>query len=617
MNISFLYIHIGKSIPDYFIDSVYQLSHLPPRKIYILVNHCNIDYIYEELSKLNVTQEFINNFNLIPLELFNVASLFPHYSSSLSINKEFRQGFWYYTTLRFIYIYAFMKEFCLCNILHLENDVMLYNIPEIAANASTMFVRDAVNRVIPSLVFFKSPENAYQLCTHIENHFQGTSNFKNDMELLSDFAHDYKSSYFNIDPLGNDKLYDGAALGQLLDGVDPRNINLTTPSQIYNNPSKGFVNETCVVKYNIDKVYTKNVVIHDAGKLSKAYYYDTMHGQKLIYNLHIHSKQLYKFSSIFGYNFQNIITGDRVLSLADYIICSINVYRFHKNMALFNKNIILVRNFKQPNLDSLNEILLKSGKRVVKLCIYTHEIDDFVNNILEHLNKSLKYVIYIHNSDNEFNNSHSCLKLVRDDNIIKIYSQNLNINTSGLKKIETKKLHFLPIGLANSMWPHGNLEIFYEVLKNTYKYKKTKNLYININPSTNSYRAEVLEHIIKHNEDFEISEPAPYRDYLYELSKHRFCLCIRGNGIDTHRFWEALYLGVVPIIITNSKTDSSDFVNHISACNIPFVNIQIDDTEYIIKKYNNMYFNEKLYNKIISPYQIYNLSALDINSYSS
>jgi hypothetical protein len=29
-------------------------------------------------------------------------------------------------------------------------------------------------------------------------------------------------------------------------------------------------------------------------------------------------------------------------------------------------------------------------------------------------------------------------------------------------------------------------------------------------------------------------------------------ICPRGNGIDTHRVWEALYLGVVPVVQRSS-----------------------------------------------------------------
>lgn len=36
--------------------------------------------------------------------------------------------------------------------------------------------------------------------------------------------------------------------------------------------------------------------------------------------------------------------------------------------------------------------------------------------------------------------------------------------------------------------------------------------------------------------------------YKEELLDHKFMLCPRGNGVDTHRMWEALYCGVIPVV---------------------------------------------------------------------
>lgn len=38
------------------------------------------------------------------------------------------------------------------------------------------------------------------------------------------------------------------------------------------------------------------------------------------------------------------------------------------------------------------------------------------------------------------------------------------------------------------------------------------------------------------------------RKYLQSLRNHVFALCPRGNGVDTHRLWEALYMGCIPIV---------------------------------------------------------------------
>jgi hypothetical protein len=41
---------------------------------------------------------------------------------------------------------------------------------------------------------------------------------------------------------------------------------------------------------------------------------------------------------------------------------------------------------------------------------------------------------------------------------------------------------------------------------------------------------------------------ASRKAFLRELRAHQFVLCPRGCGIDTHKIWEALYLGVIPIV---------------------------------------------------------------------
>ena len=38
--------------------------------------------------------------------------------------------------------------------------------------------------------------------------------------------------------------------------------------------------------------------------------------------------------------------------------------------------------------------------------------------------------------------------------------------------------------------------------------------------------------------------------YYQQVAAHRYVAAPRGNGLDTHRFWEALYLGCVPIVET-------------------------------------------------------------------
>jgi hypothetical protein len=67
----------------------------------------------------------------------------------------------------------------------------------------------------------------------------------------------------------------------------------------------------------------------------------------------------------------------------------------------------------------------------------------------------------------------------------------------------------------------------------------------------------------------------PY-DNLLRLNDYEFCICPEGNGADTHRLWECLYLKVVPIVV------NSQFTKLLIKYNIPMVIIEkwddFDDT---------------------------------------
>ena len=63
---------------------------------------------------------------------------------------------------------------------------------------------------------------------------------------------------------------------------------------------------------------------------------------------------------------------------------------------------------------------------------------------------------------------------------------------------------------------------------------------------------------------------------MKRLSTYKFCICPEGNGVDSHRLWECLYLKVVPIVI------KSEFTNILLNQNIPLV---------VLNNWNNLDLN--------------------------
>jgi hypothetical protein len=44
--------------------------------------------------------------------------------------------------------------------------------------------------------------------------------------------------------------------------------------------------------------------------------------------------------------------------------------------------------------------------------------------------------------------------------------------------------------------------------------------------------------------------------FVEEMTSHRFMLCPPGNGIDTHRLWEALYSRTIPVALASPTMDA-------------------------------------------------------------
>jgi hypothetical protein len=641
-----VYIHIGKPIPDYLYDNLYQtiLLHEYKIKIYIILDDSEIPTFHEEVSKFNYNLYCKNEFyyktciEVIPLSILDIALSqnlnFDEYKKTISDRfsslGQFRDGFWISTTARFYYIGILMKLFSLKDVFHIENDVMLYETIDNLYNYildkqidkdkqkqvidKICMVEDSKDRVIPSILFFPNTNSIDELTQYITTTIKSSPTFINDMNILGSFENKYCLPIFP--DFDNPIVFDGAAIGQYLGGVDYKNLpNGNTDIVKYNNPSKGFINETAEINCR-DYTFLKTRILLDFLNISIKVnrIQDTSLHQ--IANLHIHSKQLYQFSSIFDINYNDIITGDRITSLCDFVLTTPEIYNFHKNLDKFSKEIIIIKDFKNIKINLLNiyfsDHCKKNKTNVVKIFLYTHIVQQFIHFILPFLNNQFKYVLYIHNSDHSFTVDYK--KLVDSNIIEKIYTQNVDINTN--MDIDNK-ITLLPIGIANSMWKHGNVLELYSIMSYCYKINKTDSIYVNINPNTYSYRKNILDKIVEKNSFTLHCSSKPYKEYLMELSKYRFCLCIRGNGIDTHRFWESLYLGVIPVIINNKTTQCTNFINYLNKLNIPFYEIKSDNLDVIFTKFTSEYFNESLYKNIIKKTgeSIFNIDSLKLQYY--
>ncbi|MEI8309513.1 MAG: exostosin family protein [Verrucomicrobiota bacterium] len=115
----------------------------------------------------------------------------------------------------------------------------------------------------------------------------------------------------------------------------------------------------------------------------------------------------------------------------------------------------------------------------------------------------------------------------------------------------------LPLGLGNSYCP---VTAKADSLAEACGARKSGLLYLNFRPATNSGARQTLWESYSGAEregwGTRRAGDVSRQDYVMELASHRFALCPPGNGTDTHRMWEALYVGTIPVVQKSPALES-------------------------------------------------------------
>jgi len=170
----------------------------------------------------------------------------------------------------------------------------------------------------------------------------------------------------------------------------------------------------------------------------------------------------------------------------------------------------------------------------------------------------------------------------------------------------------IPLGITNDCDDsdihriYGNLEMM-EAINNMSIVKSDKLVYLNINTNTHQSRKEVYGKF--NNKSYvktgtQINTMEGRIKFLIELKSHEYVICPRGNGIDTHRLWETLYMGSIPIVIfTDAHKLFLDlpilFINSWDEINEDFLRAKLVEIKSRKYNYNKLYINYWL-NLIIS-----------------
>lgn len=270
-------VHIGEHFPEYINDCILKLQSVTSIPIHILASQSN-------LEKITAT----NSVTKIDLKSIPPTEKTQEFEKKSKLNSSFRGGFWKFAMMRFFYIYDYVVWRGLTDIFHIENDNLVYMdfLPflEHFQKKQMWCIMDSKTRCIPSFLYFKDQEIISKL---LSTCIQSCSESINDMFALGKFRNDNKDQVGLLPIIGSYAdpidaifmeyaetfkcVFDAAAVGQYIGGIDTRNT--TEPTK-----SIGFINEACVIKCDKAIVEWKNKMPY-------------LNGLPLV-NLHIHSKDL-------------------------------------------------------------------------------------------------------------------------------------------------------------------------------------------------------------------------------------------------------------------------------------------------------------------------------------
>jgi hypothetical protein len=196
---------------------------------------------------------------------------------------------------RFKVLEAYMAVYNKKSIIHIENDILVYkdlNTLNLASNDKILLTMDSMTRCIAGMMYIPNSVILKQCIELFRDDFNDMDNWglchnsRPDLvDTLPIFPLDNSIPELNALTKNYPKfncIFDAAAIGQYLGGVDPRNIKGDTT---------GFINETCLINYSNYNIIWQTDPIYNMLTPFILVNTDIIP----IVNLHIHCKNLKRF----------------------------------------------------------------------------------------------------------------------------------------------------------------------------------------------------------------------------------------------------------------------------------------------------------------------------------
>jgi hypothetical protein len=468
-------------------------------------------------------------------------------------------------------------------LLHAELDQLLFGVDLLLAKL-TDIEKDGLyipyhkpGAAVASLIYIR---NAQSLSEMIK--FSSTQKFDNEMQLIADWGSKNPGKIFALPTLASEIInyphienvnvidsmsvggvVDAAQIGQWVAGIDPKNVPIRSkPANKFTDIPNPFIAGDEILK---ELIFIFN---EDDKTLLLSH---QKNSPIRIFNLHIHSKihvNLLKRKPTLPGLFELVnregrfaFKGTRRVQIIHYLSVRLGNFLEDPQRLIsrltrsFNLKLGL-RGSSKPYISG--DSFRKEADLVWERSSSNFEINDVksdfvifcesdcISDLSEKILRKLTVPITLILGNSDQNHDSAFKNLKSYVNVKRIFAQNLETSMEGFCP--------LPIGLEN-LWraSHGKTSEFKKLSKVS-KIRKPRIMWtftVNTNPAVRSKAAQELSNI-EVADRFGIISSKEHRELLLSYS---FVASPPGNGLDTHRAWEAMYLGCVPIVLRSYMTE--------------------------------------------------------------
>ncbi len=500
-------------------------------------------------------------------------------------NHGFRDGFWLKSMERLFVLEQYMRISSVDQILHAELDQIVFKLEALVDNLNQIdkggiFIPFHTGRSAVASILYC---NKVLALSSLLDFARLGDVVPNEMALLANWAKENPESIHPLPTLASQLnrsaqadfliertldaeqtggIVDAAQLGQWVGGIDPRNV------PVRHRPMNKFVDEPVEALLTREQLKELRFELTSDGSELSVRFGESNHYR--LYNLHIHSKihdflnrtpgRIHTFFSDVNLEGRQHFPGSRKVQIKDFLesrtqYIKRNPWRISSEIQARTLSLFKCRPSSIPFVSgdtfrSLADAVWEHKNKRLEVAHIRHGSIVFCESELlpelksKILNKvTVPYTLILGNSD--FNHGKDLENLITQTSVTTVWAQNMTCEVNRVKPI--------PIGIENA-WRsnHGKISRF----KDSGDEKRIWRIFAAFNIGTNLNARSIAANVaVRASNTDRLAQLSPAQ-HSESLRKYAFVLSPEGNGLDTHRTWEAMYLGCVPIVSSSYMSEA-------------------------------------------------------------